>query len=102
MYVNFVFISFFIGYAVGTAPIFSFHYGAGNADELRNLRKKSVRLLTVTGVVMILLSEALSWPLTAIFVGYDAELYAMTVRGFRLYTISYLLCGFNIYGQELS
>lgn len=100
MYINFVFISFFIGYAIGTAPIFSFHYGAGNADELLNLRKKSVRLLTVTGIVMILLSEALSWPLTSIFVGYDADLFSLTLRGFILYSLSYGFCGFNIFASS--
>ena len=33
-------------------------------------------------------------------VGYDAELYRLTVRGFHLYAISFLLCGFNIYGSS--
>lgn len=40
MYVNFIFISIFLGYSVGSAPIVSYHYGAGNRDELKNMFKK--------------------------------------------------------------
>lgn len=100
MYVNFVFVSFFIGYAVGTAPIFSFHYGAGNTAELRSLRKKSVLLITGTGLLMLMLSEALAWPLTKLFVGYHQALFDLTLRGFMLYSLSFAVCGFNIFGSS--
>ena len=43
----------------------------------------------------------LAKPLTNIFVGYDRELMDMTVRGFRIYSLSFLLCGFNIFGSSL-
>lgn len=37
MYVNFIFVSIFFGYAIGSAPIVSYHYGANNQNELKNL-----------------------------------------------------------------
>lgn len=40
MYVNLVFQAVFIGYSVGTAPIISYHHGAGNHGELKGLLKK--------------------------------------------------------------
>lgn len=40
MYVNFIFIAIFIGYATGVAPVISYHYGAGNTKELKSLLKK--------------------------------------------------------------
>ena len=45
MYVNFIFIAIYLGYAFGTAPIVAFHYGARNQDELQNVLKKSLKLL---------------------------------------------------------
>ncbi len=42
---------------------------------------------------------AVSVPLAHLFVGYDRDLYELTVRGFQLYALSYLLCGFNIFGS---
>ena len=34
-----------------------------------------------------------------LFVGYDPELFALTCRGLRLYSLSFLLVGFNIFGS---
>lgn len=100
LYVNFIFISCFIGYAVGTAPLFSFHYGAGNSEELHNLYKKSLKLNTVSGIVMLLLSIALADPLNRMFVGYDEDLFRMTVRGFIVYAIAYVFSGVNIFASS--
>lgn len=99
MYVNFVFLAIFIGYAVGSAPIVSFHYGAGNWDEVKNLFGKSIVIIAVSGVAMTVLAELLAGPLSSVFVGYDEALYAMTVHGFRLYALSFLMAGFNIFGS---
>lgn len=99
MYVNFIFLAIFIGYAIGSAPVVSFHYGAGNRAELKSLLRKSTVLTAMTGAVMAGLAVLASAPLAGVFVGYDRELLTLTVRGFRLYAISYLLCGFNIFGS---
>lgn len=40
MYVEFIFISVFIGYAIGSAPIISYHFGADNHAELKNMLKR--------------------------------------------------------------
>ena len=99
MYGNFVFLAIFIGYAIGSAPIVSFHYGAGNWDEVKNLFGKSLVIIAVSGVAMTVLAELLAGPLSSVFVGYDEALYAMTVHGFRLYALSFLMAGFNIFGS---
>jgi len=100
MYVSFVFAAVFIGYAVGSAPVISWHFGARNHPELQSLLKKSGRLVGVTGCVMAALAWALSVPLSRLFVGYDPALYAMTVRGFRIFAFSFLLSGLNIFGSS--
>ncbi len=100
MYVNFVFIAIFLGYSVGSAPLVSYHYGAGNHVELQNLYGKSLRLIGSWGIGMALLAQLLAAPITRIFVGYDSELLAMTEHGFRVFCLVYLICGFNIYGSS--
>lgn len=52
MYVNFIFVSVFLGYSIGSAPIVSFHYGAGNQGELRGLLRKSVLLTAITSILL--------------------------------------------------
>lgn len=99
MYVSFIFAAIFIGYAQGCAPVVSYHYGADNTDELKNLLRISLRVIAVEGVAMLCFSELLAAPLSRFFVGYDAELLELTTLGMKLYSLSFLLCGFNIFGS---
>ena len=99
MYVNFVFVSAFLGYSMGVAPVISYHYGAKNTDELKNLFRKSLMLLGICSVVMLSSAELLSAPLCEIFVGFDEALFQMTWRGFMIYSVSFLLSGFNIFSS---
>lgn len=100
MYVNFIFIAIFIGFSIGSAPIVSFHYGAKNERELQGLLKKSLLIIGSAGAALTVLSQVLAQPLSALFVGYDEELFKLTLHGFRLYSLSYLVCGFNIYSSS--
>ena len=99
MYVDFVFIAAFLGFSLGSAPIISFHYGADNHAELKNVFRKSMAVIGVTSCAMVLLSEVLSRPLSAAFVGYHPELLELTVHGFRLFALCYLFSGINIYAS---
>lgn len=100
MYVNFIFIAIFLGYSIGSAPIISYHYGAGNHGELKNLYKKSLQLVGSWGIVLFVLAQLLATPLAKLFVGYDSTLLAMTQIGFRIYSLVYLINGFNIFGSS--
>ena len=100
MYVGFIFSGTYIGYSVGTAPIVGYHYGAENKDELKSLLKKSFILIGVTSVVMTGLAEILSKLLASIFVSYDEVLLNITTNAIRLFSISYLISGFNIFSSS--
>lgn len=97
MYVQFIFVAIYIGYAIGCAPITGYHFGARNHNELKNMLRKSSFLSAVSGVVLTILAIALSSPLAKLFVGYDEELYELTRHAFRLFAYSFLLAGFNIF-----
>ena len=97
MYVQFIFVAIFVGYAIGAAPIVSFNYGAGNKKELNNMLKKSVTLAFGSAVVLSGAALLLSGVLAKIFVGYDQTLYDITVHAFRVFSFSFLLVGFNIF-----
>lgn len=98
-YVNFIFLSVFIGYSIGSNPIVSYHFGAKDWRELQSLFKKNVIFIGVSAVVLTLLAELSARLLARIFVGFDENLLNMTTYGFRIYAISFLLAGFNIYAS---
>lgn len=100
MYVNFIFVSISLGYSIGSAPIVSYHYGAGNREELQGLLRKSVNLIAILSVVLTAAALLLARPLSILFMSYDASLLATTVRAFSIYSLSFLLVGFNIYASS--
>lgn len=100
MYIYFIFAAIFIGYSIGSSPIISYHYGAGNYDELKNLFRKSLIIIGIAGITLTVLAELLALPLTKIYVSYDAELLEMTCRGFRLYSLAFLVGGFNSFSSS--
>ena len=99
MYVNMIFLAIFIGYSVGVAPVIGFQYGAGNRAELHSLLKKSLTIIAVTAIVMFAAGELLAEPLTLLYVSYDAELLALTLRAFSIFSFSFLLAGFSTFGS---
>ena len=98
-YVNFIFLSVFIGFAVGSNPLVSYQYGAKNSAELRNLFKMNYTFIILTSIFLTLGAEISARILVNIFVGYDEELLNMTTQAFRIYAVSFLLAGFNIYSS---
>lgn len=100
MYVNFIFIAVFLGYAIGVAPVVGYHYGADNREELKSLFRKSLTLIGILAIVLTAAAEFLAAPLSGIFVSYDPALFDMTKRAFMIYSLSFLLCGFNIFGSS--
>jgi len=99
MYVNFIFAAMFIGYSLGMAPIVSFNYGSGNEAELKNLFKKSLTIIGVSGIFLTIIAILLSGVLSYLFVGYDEELFNLTNRGFKLYSLSFFIMGINIFAS---
>ena len=61
--------------------------------------RTSVGVIGATSVAMVVISETLSYPLSAAFVGYSPRLLEMTVHGLRLFALNYLFCGANIYAS---
>ncbi len=100
MYVGMIFQSVFIGYAVGSAPIVSYNYGAENNAELKNVRKRGLSIILTAAILMFASGELLGRPLARIFVGYDPDLLDMTAHAFAIFSFSFLGSGFSIFGSS--
>lgn len=100
MYVSMIFQAIFIGYTLGCAPVVSYHYGAWNNSELRNLRKKSLLIISVFAVLMFCAGQLLAVPFSVLFVGYDPELTEMTSHAFSVFSFSFLPSGFVIFASS--
>ena len=97
MYASFIFAAVFIGYAIGTAPVIGYNYGAKNHDELKNVFKKSMILNFATGIVMTTLSVVFAKLLCSIFVGYNPALLDFSAQAMRIFSIGFIFMGLNIF-----
>lgn len=100
MYISFIFSGTYIGYSIGSAPIISYHYGGENKEELKTLLKQSIILLGITSVVMTICAEILAKLLASVFVSYDNNLLEMTTNAIRIFSISFIISGFNIFASS--
>ena len=100
MYVSMIFQAVFIGYSVGSAPIIGYNYGAQNHSELKGLLKNGFLFIGICAVFMFAAGELLSRPLSLMFAGYDEELLDMTAHAFSIFSFSFLLSGFSIFGSS--
>ncbi len=99
MYVNFVFVAAFIGYSIGVSPIVGYNYGSNNHKELQNIFKKSMGIIFTFSTAITVASVLLAGVVANIYVGYDEGLYNLTVKAFRIFSTSYLIIGYNVYGS---
>ncbi len=99
LYVNYIFFAVFLGYSLGVAPVIGYNHGAENHAELKNLFRKSLRVVGLSSVALTLLAVTLAGPIAWIYVRYDAALFELSRRAFFIYAFSFLLCGFNIFAS---
>lgn len=99
MYVSMIFMSVFLGYSNGSAPVFGFHYGAGNLTELRSLLRKSIFIIVIFSAGMFVVSEVMAYPVSMVFVGYDRNLTEVTLNGFFIYSFAFIFMGMAIFSS---
>ncbi len=99
MYANWIFVAILFGYVTGASPIIGYHYGAQNHVELKNLFKKSMVIMAVSGASLAGLTILLADMLAGIFVGYDPALFEMTKNAIFVSAFAFLICGINIFGS---
>lgn len=100
-YVNSIFTAIATGFVIGVGPLFSYNYGAGNTDNLKNLFKKSISVVIIFSVVSTVVIELLSHPLANAFSHGDADLAQITVDGLSIFTLSFLFKGIPTFGSGL-
>ena len=101
MYVSLIFTAVFVGYSNGIGPVFSYHYGAQDHEELKNLRKRSLEIIAVTSVSMFVLSELLARPYSLLFLQNAEDLLPEAVHMFHIISVSYLFTGMAIFSSAL-
>ena len=97
MYVSFIFVAIFIGYSIGISPVIGYNYGANNSQELKNVLKKSLIIIIITGIVMTVVSELSARLFSSIFANGNEELLNISTDAMRIFSTAYVITGFAIF-----
>lgn len=68
-----------------------------NFQLMRIAGENGVASYGVISAALTAISEIFAGALSSIFVGYDAEVLSMTTAGFRIFSVSFLMMGFNTF-----
>lgn len=101
LYAQFLLTSIFMGFSSGMAPIVSYNYGSGNSKQLKRIARYSFWIIAGFSIVVFFYSQWIAPLLVGIFTKKDTPLFAITVTGFRIFAVSFLFNGFNIYFSGL-
>ena len=96
MYSQFLLISMLLGFSAGISPLISFNYGQKNHMKLNKIVKYSYIMVGIFAVISFAAAQALAIPITTFFAHGSPDLYQITIYGFRIFSFSFLICGFNI------
>lgn len=96
-YVSTLVIMTIIGINQGMQPLSSFHYGKKEYDSVKKLLKMSLSAIAAVSVFSFLASFIFANSIVGIFISSsDTTVFNFAVHAFRIYSISFLLVGFNI------
>ena len=99
-YVEELLTSAYLGYAEGVAPLMSYNHGARDFTKIRRIFRFSLRIIAVFGALTFLLSFGVAEPVVAAFAEGNEAVFQMAAYGFRIFAVSFLFVGFNIYASS--
>ena len=98
-YVMGLFMAMLDGICLSMVPVVGYHFGAGNHEELRSLRRKGMFLVSGIGILMAGSSAGLAEIIAGIFVGYDESLKELATEALRFLSLTYLFIGISFFSS---
>ncbi len=96
-YLQFMLISIYLGFTNGVSPVISYNYGQGNTKQLRNIVGYCLRFLLFASLFTFIICTVEAGNLIAIFTDRDSHVFSLALTGLRLFSVSFLFVGFNIF-----
>lgn len=101
LYAQFFLTSLYMGFSMGVAPIVSFHYGSKNKVQQKKIFKYCIGFIGVCSVLTYAICNVFAPNLTAVFAEKGSNVYQIAMNGFRIFAVSFLFSGINIFASAL-
>lgn len=101
LYVQLLLAAAYMGFTSGTSPRISYNFGKQDKNELSKIIKYSYTIIGLFSIITFVISKTLAPSLIAIFAGKGTEVFYITLEGFNIFQLSFLLCGINIFASGM-
>ncbi len=95
-YISFIENMILTGIAVGIHPVISYNFGAKNREAILKLLYIALKAVVLVGVMTFIISFLAGNMIIRVFAKQNLELFHIANLGLKLFSISYILNGYNI------
>lgn len=100
LYFQFLVSSMIFGFSTGVAPVISYKLGVGNIEELKDIKKDSIKIFCSLSVICFILSLITIYPVAKIFSGGSSAVYNLTVNNYIYFSFSLMFMGISIFASS--
>ncbi|WP_243281510.1 MATE family efflux transporter [Clostridium sp. D53t1_180928_C8] len=101
LYIQGLLVAVFMGYSMGCSPLISFNYGKKDNNRLHKIYKLSLIGIIVTSILVFMFGLLKSDLLVSIFTSNGTNVYKLSNIGLKLFSISFLFMGLNLFTSAL-
>lgn len=101
LYIQGLLVAVFMGYSMGCSPLISFNYGKKDNDRLHKIYKLSIIGILVVSILVFMFGLFKSDLLVSIFTNSGTNVYELSNIGLKLFSISFLFMGLNLFTSAL-
>lgn len=101
LYFQYIFTALYFGYSNGIAPIISFKYGCSDKEQLQKIFKNSICVLFISSIAANILMRLTVTRLLTIFTPVGSNVYNITLHGFPIYSLAFLIMGLGIFSSAM-
>ena len=101
IYTQFLLSALFIGFSMGIAPVISFHYGGKAYAKLKSTVRSCLGWIFSASLMVYMVTALFAPQLVTIFAAPQTAVFQIAVPGFRIFALSFLFCGFNLFISAL-
>lgn len=101
LYMQFLLNAAYLGFTSGVSPRISYNYGSQDEEQLQKLVKFSLIIIAVFGMFIFITSRVFSEVLISLFADKGTNIFDITLNGFMIFSIAFLVAGINIFGSGM-
>lgn len=101
LYIQFLLNAAYLGFTSGVSPRISYNYGRQDENQVENLFKYSIIIISAFGVITFIMSRVMSEILISLFAIKGSTLFEISHNGFLIFSIAFLVAGINIFGSGM-